>query len=1096
MTANMFHGANNFQITGGQFHVNTTTTGSQPFQGPSTMTYQDIKLATPAAPTFFVGREKITEEAVAKLLQKEPAHLAILGAGGMGKTALALHIIKNADVKNKFHDKIFFVPCEISADATSLVHTVVQSLGLKVHEGKTGFEVLQTYLALAQRPILLILDNFETPWNGTGSQTAVINFIDQLLDYSSLFVILTMRAANGPGNRHWIKLGGSAGLPQLDINEAQQMFLSLIQYLKTHNPEKLDWILKELDGMPLAVVLIAQLQRQLDLGLDKLMDLWRKHKTAMLTNGSTDESRLTSVNVSINLSLKMIKKSNPECQKLLPVLSYLPNGLPAWNEHVNGLFQGSDSLFPVICIKQLLDFALLYQENNTLKFVLPIQEYIQREYPADKEHLNQIAAFYVKFMKEFGPDGTNDQNVVERHLDNILKILRQQFTMGASDDYLKAPTSITAYSKFFSKTVSLIETVLENQELYITGRIEWMRKRVRMNCWMGKYLEAKEEIQRIQTLLDSDMSALLSTTEKEEWRSICLQELGEILYREHKLIEAKTVLLKAKGAFEQMDNNLGQAQCLQCLGDICGVEHNLSEARAMLSDAKAAFEGIGDHFGQAQCLRSLGNICRVEHSYSEAKKMLSDAKAAFEQIGDHLGQAQCLWRLGDICGMERNFSEAKTMLSDAKVVFEQIGDQSSQAGCLRSLGDICGMEKNFAKAKKMFSDAKAAFEQIGAPSGQAQCLQSLGDICSVQHKFTEARTMLSDAKAAFEQIGDHFGQAHCLQSLGDLSRVERSYSEARTMLSDAKASFEQIGNQLGRAQCLQSLGAICGMEHNFSEARSILSDAKVVFEQIGDQSGQAWCLRSLGEICGVEHNFSEAKKMLSDAKAALEQIGDQLGQAQCLWSLGDISRVEHNFSEARSMLSAAKVVFEQIGDQSGQAWCLRSLGEICGVEHNFSEAKKMLSDAKAAFEQIGDQWAQAQCLQSLGEICGLEDNFSEARTMLSDAKAAFEQIDHQFGQAQCLLRLGDICRVEHSYPGARKMYSEAKAFFEQIGDQLGAGECLQHLENISTMENDIPPDSPTSKNKQIPNLKDALKGLNLSQRLFHGKKFKNTKQAK
>ncbi|KAF5365130.1 hypothetical protein D9757_012606 [Collybiopsis confluens] len=1094
MTANMFHGANNFQITGGQFHVSTTVIGSQTFQGPS-ITYQDIKLATPAGPTFFAGREKITEEAVEKLLQKDPSHLAILGAGGMGKTALALHIIKNADVKNKFHDKIFFVPCEISVDATSLVHTVVQSLGLKVHEGKTGFEVLQTYLALAQRPILLILDNFETPWNGTGSQTAVINFIDQLLDYSSLFVILTMRAANGPGNRHWIKLGGSAGLPQLDINEAQQMFLSLIQY-KTHNPEGLDRLLKELDGMPLAIVLIAQLQRQLDLGLDKLMDLWRTHKTAMLTNGSTDESRLTSVNVSINLSLMMIKKSNPECQKLLPVLSYLPNGLPAWHEHINGLFQSNDSLFPVICIKQLLDFALLYQENNTLKFVLPIQEYIQKEYPVDKEQLIQIAAFYVKFMKEFGPDGTNDQNVVERHLDNILKILRQQFTMGASDDYLKAPTSITVYSKFFPKTVSLIETVLESRELYITGRFEWMRKKVRMNCWMGKCLEAKEEIQRIQTLLDSDMSALLLTAEKEEWRSICLQELGEILYREHKLIEAKTVLLKAKAACEQMANDLGQAQCLQHLGDICGVEHNFSEARPMLSDAKVAFEQIGDHFGQAQCLRSLGNICRVERSYSEARTMLSNAKAAFEQIGDQLGQAQCLWSLGDICGMERNFSEARTMLSDAKVVFEQIGDQSSEAGCLRSLGDICGMEQNFAEAKKMFSDAKATFEQIGDPSGQAQCLQSLGDICRVEHKFSEARTMLSNAKAAFEQIGDHFGQAQCLQSLGDICRIEHKFSEARTTLSDAKAVFEQIGDQSGQAKCLWGLGAVCGMEHNFSEARSMLSDAKAVFERIGDQLGQAWCLRSLGEICGVEHDFSEAKKILPDANTACEQIGDQSGQAQCLRSPGDICRREHNFSEARSMLSDAKVVFEQIGDQSGQAGCLRSLGEICRVEHNFSEAKKMLSDANAAFEQIGDHVSQAQCLWSLGVISEVEHNISEARTMFSDAKAAFEQIDDQFGQAQCLLRLGDICRVEHNYPGARNMYSEAKAFFEQIGDQLGAGECLQHLENISRMEHDFPPHSPMSQIKQILNPKDALKGLNISQRLFYRKKLKNTKQAK
>ncbi|KAF5352110.1 hypothetical protein D9757_013754 [Collybiopsis confluens] len=176
--------------------------------------------------------------------------------------------------------------------------------------------------------------------------------------------------------------------------------------------------------------------------------------------------------------------------------------------------------------------------------------------------------------------------------------------------------------------------------------------------------------------------------------------------------------------------------------------------------------------------------------------------------------------------------------------------------------------------------------------------------------------------------------------------------------------------------------------------------------------------------------------------------------------------------------------------------CLMSLGDICRMEHNFDEARTMLSDAKAAFEQIGDHLGQASCLWSLGDICRMEHNFSAAWTILSDANTAFEQIGYQLGQAKCLQSLGDVCRMEHNYPAARKMFSDAKVVFEQIGNQWGIGECLQHLENISRMENNIPPHCPTSKNKQIPNLKDALKGLNISHHLFHRKKFKTTKQAK
>ncbi|KIK59321.1 hypothetical protein GYMLUDRAFT_44685, partial [Collybiopsis luxurians FD-317 M1] len=57
---------------------------------------------------------------------------------------------------------------------------------LSIPEGKAGYEVLETYLAFSQSSMLLVLDNFETPWN-----------------LRKVSVILTMRAADGPGAKMW-----------------------------------------------------------------------------------------------------------------------------------------------------------------------------------------------------------------------------------------------------------------------------------------------------------------------------------------------------------------------------------------------------------------------------------------------------------------------------------------------------------------------------------------------------------------------------------------------------------------------------------------------------------------------------------------------------------------------------------------------------------------------------------------------------------------------------------------------------------------------------------------------------------------------------
>ncbi|KIK56211.1 hypothetical protein GYMLUDRAFT_821536 [Collybiopsis luxurians FD-317 M1] len=96
----MFNQAHSFSIHGGQFIYNAGS-GMQTVQNPI-ITYEQIKLKTPTAPSVLTGRDELIGEAVHKLCQDEPAHLAILGAGGMGKTSLALHILKNEQVREKF----------------------------------------------------------------------------------------------------------------------------------------------------------------------------------------------------------------------------------------------------------------------------------------------------------------------------------------------------------------------------------------------------------------------------------------------------------------------------------------------------------------------------------------------------------------------------------------------------------------------------------------------------------------------------------------------------------------------------------------------------------------------------------------------------------------------------------------------------------------------------------------------------------------------------------------------------------------------------------------------------------------------------------
>ncbi|KAE9401987.1 TPR-like protein, partial [Gymnopus androsaceus JB14] len=727
----------------------------------ATITYESIKLATPMAPGVFTGRDELVTDGVDKLCQGDHAHLAIMGAGGMGKTSLALHIMEHAKVREKFQEHAYFVPCEMMPDAPSLIQGLLQVMELSTPEGKNGYGILEAYLQSSQEPILLVLDNFETPWYSSTDQNAVQNLIEKICGQRKISTIVTMRGAEGPGNIEWNKLGGKSGLPPLTLEAAREAFLSISK--NAHGSEELDALLKELDCMPLAVLLMAQLSRRL--ALDILIKNWKNNKTDMLRNGNQD-SRLTNMNTSIDLSLKMLESHNAASMNILPLLAYLPNGVPFWSLNLSQICvdNGNDLEMTVI---SMIDSGLIFEEAKSLRMLSPIREYVQIKHPVTQHHLNQISNFYVQLLHELPDSGGEAQDLLEVHPANISKIFTKQIDIAPQEAHLKAIYSFAEFTKFYPQILVMLDKALSHN--WDGGQQEHIKirfKKVYIMRWRGLYREAILEILKIQTI----NMQIVSNDQK---------------------LQIKTL-----------------ANCHQELGEIHGAQAQYSQAIEKFTNAQTEFEKVGDRLGTAQCLARLGDIHHMQNEYPQAIEKLTNAQTEFKNIGNRLGAAQCLKRLGDIHRMQNEYPQAIEKLTNAQTEFEKIGDRLGAAQCLKSLGDIHHMQNEYLLAIEKLTNAQTEFEKIGDRLGAAQCLKSLGNTHYMQNEYPQAIEKLTNAQTEFEKIGDRLGAAQCLKRLGDIHRMQSEYPQAIEKLTNAQTEFEKIGNRRGAAHCLQSLGDI------------------------------------------------------------------------------------------------------------------------------------------------------------------------------------------------------------------------------------------------------------------------------------------------
>ncbi|KAJ7113832.1 P-loop containing nucleoside triphosphate hydrolase protein, partial [Mycena epipterygia] len=338
----------------------------------------------PAKPKILYGRESELKEIVETLYQ-EPARIAILGAGGMGKTSLAKAALHHPEIVSKYQQR-FFVVADSATTSIELTALIGLHTGLK--PGKDLTKPIVRYFS-NNGPSLLVLDNLETLWEPIYSRVGVEEFLSSLTDVSHLTLMITMRGAERPGKVRWTR-PFLQPLKPLSDDAAHQTFFAIAEDF--HDSEDITKLLSLTDNMPLAVDLIAHVADHE--GSENVLARWKTEKTSLLSAG---HDRRSNLDMSITISLSSPRLSSG-AKDLLSLLSILPDGLSTAE-----LLQSKLSIKNVLeCQSMLLRTSLAYTDDRKrLKSLVPIREHMQWFYPAQALLIHQVQTHFHLLLAVF-----------------------------------------------------------------------------------------------------------------------------------------------------------------------------------------------------------------------------------------------------------------------------------------------------------------------------------------------------------------------------------------------------------------------------------------------------------------------------------------------------------------------------------------------------------------------------------------------------------------------------------------------------------------------------------------------------------------------
>lgn len=692
----------------------------------------------PSPPTSFIAREREVATIESRLRQPDVRLLTLTGAGGTGKTRLALEAAGR--LLPSFPDGVFFVDLAPLQTATLVAAAIAHAIGMTEGGEQPLAQELLAYLA--GRRLLLVLDNFEHVL-----EAAV--FVSEVIAAAPhVNVLATSREPLQIYGEHRYQVPPLA-LPDLryfpsfeELAEyaAIQMFVVRAQAVNSEfaltpaNARQVAEVCARLDGLPLAIELAAAQLYDLTLA-DVVAQL--ADRLALLSEGPRDRAaRQRTMRGAIEWSYSLL---SPAEQQLF---------------NQTGIFVGrfsAEAAAAVIGTGELASLvrkSLVQQEQDAAGTTYFRLLELLREYALERLAAEQVlaelrqrhAAYYLSLAEQAEPHLVTSAQVawfqrLEEAHDNFRAIL----TAGRQADGREAALRLAgilwrlwAVHSHLSEGSQWLEQLLCDSE----GLPGGLRAKALLGAGRLALIQGRRE--KAQQCLAESL-AICRTLPDEKLLAAVLNSLGDMQLMGGDYEQAGRLFDEALALSRANDDLAGIIQSLNGLGWMAFQRKAFAEAKAILQESLEMQRALGRLEAAAITLNGLGEIARIQAEYEAATDYYQQSLALYEQLNYQMGRALVLHNLGQVKLQQEQYEAAAGCFRSSLALLRTMEEKVYIAWSLAGLGEaILPMGEGVA-AVRLLAAAHALLQQTG---GQLDSI----DQASYEQALNQSKATLDTAE--------------------------------------------------------------------------------------------------------------------------------------------------------------------------------------------------------------------------------------------------------------------------------------------------------------------------------------------------------------
>jgi len=673
-------------------------TGTLNATSPPPVPYANAPL--PAASSSFLGREYHMQLLLDRLRQPSVRLLTLLGAGGVGKTRLAVELARAA--QHDFADGVVFVSLATLRDATLVPSTIVRALRLSepLTGGDPGRQSISSHEdvlkgALRDKELLLVLDNVE-------QIPAIAPFISDLLSSAMMLkVMVTSRAV--------LHLYGEYefDVPPLDVCPPEQvsdpdsvsrfpairLFVERAQAinpafrLTERNAAAIAHICARLDGLPLAIELAAARTKVLPLPtiLERVAGGTGQGLTFLRSTEHNVLKRHRTLHETLDWSYELL---DPPQQRLFRRLSVFLGG---WT------------------MQAALAVAMPENQAATLDDVLE-----QMECLIDHSLVKRAS-------REEGPRGENPElrfyclETIREYGLGRLETCGEREEMQRRHAIYYLGLAESSEPKLSSREQSVAVSMLAGEQDNLRAAIAWAIEHdeieiaQRMCGALGKFWEARAQLQEAHRWIDAALA--MRQEAKPAVHAKLLMAASRLALWEIKYERSRALAQEALAFYEAVEDVVGRTWAIYQIGDTWYQQGEYALATRYLEESLHLLRGQENWGGYAFTLSRLGALATLQGNFPQAWIWLNEALLLREH-GEPVLLTVTLVYLGVLALVQGDVALSNTYLREGLLLAQQTDNRYILATDLIAFGCLLGTMRGPSYAARVCSAAEALFESL------------------------------------------------------------------------------------------------------------------------------------------------------------------------------------------------------------------------------------------------------------------------------------------------------------------------------------------------------------------------------------------------